>query len=157
MKKLEQILKFYRPQANYNNFKKELSLSAKLLDVSESAYRNNPLRLNSLALFIFRSLVYLKLAENGQPCFAIPTIARRLDDPRILEFYQIKYGEAADYSRFKLGCRMIAEQLGTELKNEFITPEALIVSAHGKSNLVVALGLRLIGDVDGELIYGAPA
>jgi hypothetical protein len=135
----------YVPPQNYECLLCELRLATNLLNVTPNFYKSHWERCNKMALFILRSALFAFAATEGRPTFSIPSIAAWQEDERIYEAYQLKYRMQPDLSLYWLCSRLAQEYLHAEFSTEPDAAESIVVNAYGQSDLVVALGLRLIG------------
>ena len=144
-RRLSRSLGRYIEPENYEKYLKDLTAAAGFLDVSADFYKKKWTGLNSLALHILRSALYVQCAEAGQPLFSMRSVAERYEDSRIERAYTMKLDKSPDWAGFNRTKHLIETYLHCKVKNPFGSIEDLII-ANQASPVVVALGLRLLKD-----------
>lgn len=103
----------------------------------------DPAAILRTALFILRSLLYLKCARAETPAFAIATVARILHDDRIPSLFA-RPAVANPDVRTKAAMALLSEYLGGPVSNEFGSLEALAVNWRRKYPMASHLAVQLL-------------
>lgn len=118
--------------------------AASALDMPVERARANEVELTRAAIFVLRSVLYLRCLERGRPVFGARDVADVLGDEDVRWFLD-RVRARADGATPLLGParRLLARYLGEPLVNPFGTLEALAVSCHRAFPLASALARRL--------------
>ncbi len=133
----------YSAPRNYDALKLELALLANVLDVNVTQYRRSPAWLNRVGLYILRSTLFSKFAENGEPMFSMRSISESLGDETLWKLYSRKYKEKTDYSEFCELRSCIEKTLETQINNATGSLSEYLLQRSGTSQLVRAFASRL--------------
>lgn len=140
----ERVVLAYRAPDSYGPLRESLRLAAGLLDVDEAGFVKNPRGFTQLAVYLLRTALYLRCAEEGRPLFSMARVAERFADRRILDIFRDRLDHACDVIFFQRVRSLLEEQLGARAVNHFGSIEALAVQAYDKSPLASALAVRLL-------------
>jgi hypothetical protein len=141
---LEHILDSYRAPVSYEPLRESLRLAAGILDVDARNFARDPRGFTQLAVYLLRSVLYLRCAEGGCPLFSLREVADHLRDQRLLEVFHGREERSGDPQLFEQACTILAEYLGAPVKNAFGSIEALAAYAEDKSPLAAALARRVL-------------
>lgn len=140
---LEDILTSVRPPATYDQLRESFEVAASLLDVDAHGFGRNPRGFTQLAVYLLRSVLYLRCAESGRPLFSMHKVAEHLHDRRALDVFEHRNERHGDLDFFRFVRTMIEDHLGAPIRNDFGSVEALAAGCH-RSPLASALALRLL-------------
>jgi hypothetical protein len=150
---LRQCLDAYRAPVTYEPYYSALQDVLGLLDVSSDTYAPRWKVFNEAALYVVRSCLYARLAERGEPIFALETLRERVPSPELDTALALRGDTESNYDGF-VAVRRYAEQLlGTPSRNPYGSIEAYMTNRSGTNPLVLAFGLRLLGASDCGLNY----
>jgi hypothetical protein len=118
--------------------------AAAVLDVSPELERTKARPLAHTAVFLVRSVLYLRCLERGHPAFAARQVAEVLGDDEVHDFLDRARARGGDATRLLAPARaLLARYLGEPLTNPFGTLEALAVSCYRAFPLASDLARRL--------------
>ncbi|WP_437294079.1 hypothetical protein [Sorangium sp. So ce426] len=117
-----------------------------VLDVPQEQRARCPTAFLRVALFILRSLLYLRCASQGRPAFAMRQVASILGDGRIPALFERSQSPTTAEMRWKQALVLLDEHLGGRAKNAFGSLEALAVSWHRRFPMASDLAVRLLMD-----------
>lgn len=150
---LSDALSSYIAPRTYEPHRQALQVTAKLLDVEGDKYVAAWNAYHETAIFIIRTLVYIRFAERGTPLFSLPRIAEQLRRPDLLAVARLKAATGPSTENFAEVKSLIAELSGERPHNPFGSVEALIASRGDKNPTLVAFGLRVLGRANPKLGY----
>jgi hypothetical protein len=143
----------YRPPGTYAPFFQELRNLSRLLRLTEAEYDTRWLACHHLLIFLLRSTLYAVLAERGQPCFAMKSVAQLLNDPEIVAVYHLKNETKRDWSRFAYGVEVLEKYLKVpELHSSL---ESVLFENSLQTEFVRSLTFRFVRQSNGVEDYAA--
>lgn len=143
---------------SFERTREGMRAAASILDVTDEVRRMRSRQLAATALFVLRSVLYLRCLELGRPTFAMHTVARVLDDEAVVGFLDraragsVTQGDLIEQSRAFLG-----QYLGEPICNPCGTLEALAVSCHRSYPLAADLAVRVANGAPPLHYASAPA
>jgi predicted nucleotidyltransferase len=130
---------------NYNHFRDEILIAAKLLDVkSELEYSIHWKEYNKIFCFLFRSFLYAYLYDRDELEFSIDAVSEKLNDLRIKNVLDIKNDTFPRYSYYLKGKKLFEEYSETQIINEFDNIGELLNNEGGESQLLLSLSTKLL-------------
>jgi predicted nucleotidyltransferase len=118
--------------------------AAAILDVSAPLQRERGRELANVALFVVRSVLYLRCFERGERAFGASQVADVLADEDVRSFLERARSRAfAPEELLERSRHLLIRHLGEPLSNPFATIEALAVSCHRTFPLASDLALRV--------------
>lgn len=150
---LRDCLQRYRQPSNYNGLRNHLRSVANFLDVGAEAYLTRWQAYNELALFLLRTTLYAEFAEAGKPMFSLSAIERVISRDDLSLALTIKNGTGASWRPFVAAKKLIEEKLGSTVRNEHGSIEALMTNVGYADPAVIGFGLKLLGREDPTLGY----
>jgi hypothetical protein len=99
-----------------------------VLDVSPEVRARHGCSLLRVALFVLRSVLYLRCIELGEPVFAMHRVAVVLKDARILSLFETTRTRDDTDVQLQMALELLDHHLGGRMRNPFGTLEALAVS-----------------------------
>ena len=133
----------YQAPVSYLGLRAELSRLANVLDVDVDQYQKSPAWLNRVGLYVLRSALFAKFAENGTPTFSMRGIAQALGDEGLLEIYARKYKGRTSFAEFMELKSYVENILDSCIVNESRSLVDYILEQSKESKLVSAFGSRL--------------
>lgn len=150
---LTECIAAYRPPINYEGYRRALRATARLLDADVSAYLQRWHVYNDLAIFVLRTALYVRFAENDEPLFSLTEIGKRMNVPEMVAVPALKNASAPDFAAFSMATTLVARLLDVDIHNPFGTVEALVTNEGFENPPVLAFGLRLLGNPSQALGY----
>jgi predicted nucleotidyltransferase len=150
---IKECLSAYKPPKSYGPYRAHLRDCLGLLAVSEKEYVAKWREFNSIAIFLFRTLLYISAAEAGRPRFAARDIAREMG-AQYVRCLEVRSTERPSWELFKHVSRLLERELDGEIVNEFGSTEAFICNVAETNPLVVNLGMRIMSDSQHMSDYG---
>jgi len=118
--------------------------AAAVLDVPPTIARERAADLAATALFLVRSVVYLRCLQKGNPAFATPQVAGVLGDDELARFLDdARSGGIGPEEIRKRSLAFLDDYLEGVLPNPFGNLAALAVSCYGVFPLASSIALRL--------------
>jgi hypothetical protein len=142
---LQGILDTYRTPRTYDRLRSSLRRIADLLDVSEDKYVSNCAAYNDLAIYLLRTALYARFAEEGRPVFSLAAISDMLASAEVTSALTLKGALGPRIVEFQGARSIIEELLGHTVHNRYGSVEALITNYSETTPAVLAFGLRLLG------------
>jgi predicted nucleotidyltransferase len=104
-----------------------------------------------VALYLLRSVLYLRCFELGEPLFAMQNVGARLGDDRIVELYSRRADISAD-AKLAVTLQLLDEYLPDGRRNSFGSLEALAVNWNTQFPMAADLAVRILTK-DGRIDY----
>lgn len=142
-------------EPDYARMLEGVRAASAVLDVPPEQRARCPMAFLRVALFVLRSLLYLRCASQGRPAFAMRQVASILGDVRIPALFERLQAPAATEARWEQALVLLDEHLGGRARNSFGSLEALAVSWHRRFPMASDLAVRLL--MGGETIEYALA
>ncbi len=140
---LEELRRNLRIPASYSTLRNDILASTALLDVDAATFNKHRAGLAEAAKYISRTLLYAELADRKLLTFNFEAAATLGDAQDLLRVP--KDCNVWQHSDLKTIQSWLSARLGCIAQNTSSTLEALILNAHGRSELTVVLGLRILG------------
>jgi hypothetical protein len=141
---LRDVLDSYRAPASYDPLRESLQLAAGILDVDARGFERHARSLTQLAVYLLRSVLYLRCAEGGRPLFSMRGVAEHLHDQRILDVFQERDQRPGDAHLFTRARTLLEDYLGAPVRNEYGDVETLATQARDRSPLAAELARRIL-------------
>lgn len=151
--RLRTCLGSYRPPRSYVSLHRTMRPAANLLDATEVEYFQHWSGYNAVALFLLRTLLYARFAQDGRPTFSLDVIRHEMPREDLAAALDLKRSSVPAFDDFRSAVALVEEFLGHRVCNPFGTVEALITNKGLDSRLVLSLGLRILGREHGDLAY----
>jgi predicted nucleotidyltransferase len=142
---LRRCLNSYVAPANYDPYRQALKRTARLLDISREGYLVRWKEYNALAVFVLRTTLYARFAEEGEPIFSLSEIARRMPKMDLGAMLTLKTSTVPAFEAFCQTRALISADLRSNLSNPYGSIEALITNEGLENPALMAFGLRLLG------------
>lgn len=121
---------------------RDVGVASAILDVTEEQFDFNSAGLTRVAVFLLRTLAYVKCLEKGRAVFGLRAVSRTLHDARVEELLRRRSPTANDFAYFKSLRAILAEYLGGIETNPFGSLEAFAVNIAEESKFSAALAVR---------------
>jgi predicted nucleotidyltransferase len=150
--RLQRSLASYRKPSNYRGLRSDISRAAAILDVDRKTFDMYAGSLSRLALYLLRTELYIRCAEQDNPAFSMREVGARLSDQRIVRCFAARLYETGRYEFFLDVRHLCEEYLQIDIHNEFESIEALAVNTYNEFPFVSRLALRVLAG-DSSLDY----
>jgi hypothetical protein len=145
-RRLSQILASYRHPVTYDRVHRNLRRAASVLDVDVSAFLRNPKGFVRVALYLLRTMLYVRCATMGMPMFSMGRVAQRMRQSWIAEVFGRRGCTTFDFF-VQIRSRLLQE-LDIDGHNEFETLEALAAALYEQCPIAACLALKLLAGSD---------
>lgn len=150
---IDSLKKEFKKLASYDSLRKEILLTAKLLDIEIDKYLGNPRGYYGLLCYLFRSFLYSKIYDEGKVNFSIKRVAKYFGDDRILRVFELKYQHQVSFPEFDWCKKLFEEYAGEKFQNEFGTANNLLGKFKSTSSFMMSIGIHFLKDSIEEIGY----
>jgi predicted nucleotidyltransferase len=105
------------------------------------------------ARYLLRSCLYAKAIEQGDPCFSVREIARRLDDPKLTDLLASRRRTSASVAELEDCLRRLAPLVGGFPESLHGSLEATVVNEWGKPGDLLSAAFLILGSSGTGSVY----